>query len=339
MLSSLECVRQMLCGTALSAGNDLIAVISPGITTLNIGDQIISEAVALELHDLFPQKYLVPFSSHAGFRKNARNLFNRCSLRFWGGANMLDHRLLPLNNYSPDIPLLESFFFEPSLLLGVGNGNCADQPFNSTARLFYKRMLSRSGLHSVRDRKTLSSLRELGFDNVICTGCPTTWRLTPEKCRRIPVERAADVIFTLTDYRTDPEADRNFVRLLEECYSHLCFFPQGAGDIDYLKGLGLMDGRITCIPSSLSCFDAMLSPGKVDYVGTRLHGGIRAMQKGCRALILGIDNRAADIRSDIDLPMVFRGDAAGIRNRICNPEPCVLKIDFDAIEAWKRQFR
>lgn len=339
MLKYWNGVKQLCCGNRFTAGEDLIAVISPGVTTLNIGDHIISEAIALELHDLFPQKFVVPFSSHAGFRKNARNLFNSCRLRFWGGANMLDHYLLPFNNYSPDIPLSESLFFEPSLLLGVGNGSAADKPFNVFARFFYKRMLSRNGIHSVRDRNTLESLHKLGFDNVVCTGCPTTWRLTPEKCGRIPGARASEVIFTLTDYRTEPEADRRFVQLLKECYSRLHFFPQGAGDIDYLRGLGLMDDRITCITPVLSRYDAMLCPGKVDYVGTRLHGGIRAMQKGCRALIIGIDNRAADIHHDINLPMVVRGDVAGIKNWICNPEPCSLKIDFDAIESWKRQFR
>ena len=64
----------------------LIGVVSPGVSTLNLGDQIIAEAVRQELQDLFPDSFIIPFSSHAGIRKQALALFNRCSTRFWGGG-------------------------------------------------------------------------------------------------------------------------------------------------------------------------------------------------------------------------------------------------------------
>ena len=42
----------------------------------------------------------------------------------------------------------------------------------------------------------------------------------------------------------------------------------------------------------------------MDFVGTRLHGGIRALQKGHRTLIIGIDNRAIEINRDTGLPVL-----------------------------------
>lgn len=46
--------------------------------------------------------------------------------------------------------------------------------------------------------------------------------------------------------------------------------------------------------------------GIVDYVGTRLHGGIRALQKNVRTLIIGVDNRAIEKKKDFNLPVVER---------------------------------
>ena len=47
-------------------------------------------------------------------------------------------------------------------------------------------------------------------------------------------------------------------------------------------------------------------------VGTRLHAGIRALQKGNQALILSVDNRATEINKDINIPVISRFDLAQI---------------------------
>ena len=43
--------------------------------------------------------------------------------------------------------------------------------------------------------------------------------------------------------------------------------------------------------------DALIQDTECDYIGTRLHGGIRALQHGRRSLILSVDNRAVVLAS------------------------------------------
>ena len=38
----------------------------------------------------------------------------------------------------------------------------------------------------------------MGIQNVLNTGCPTMWRLTPEYCATIPTQKAKNVVFTLS---------------------------------------------------------------------------------------------------------------------------------------------
>ncbi|TOG81065.1 capsular biosynthesis protein, partial [Vibrio parahaemolyticus] len=72
------------------------------------------------------------------------------------------------------------------------------------------------------------------------------------------------------------------------------------------------------IAPSLESFDEVLSSGNVDYIGTRLHGGVRALQKKVRTLILAIDNRAWEKKKDFNLPVVERNDEVAISNFINN---------------------
>lgn len=46
----------------------------------------------------------------------------------------------------------------------------------------------------------------------------------------------------------------------------------------------------------------------IDYVGTRLHGKIRVLNREKRAIILAVDNRAIEIANDTALPVVRRED-------------------------------
>ena len=52
----------------------------------------------------------------------------------------------------------------------------------------------------------------------INTGCPTTWTLTPEHCCEIPIKKADNVVFTLTDYNQDTKNDPLLIELLLDNY-------------------------------------------------------------------------------------------------------------------------
>ena len=81
-----------------------------------------------------------------------------------------------------------------------------------------------------------------------------------------------------------------------------------------------------------------LENNDIDYVGTRLHAGIRAIQKKRRALVLSIDNRASEISNDIGMNVVPREDIEKIEFFITNEQKTSIKIPHKNIEAWKAQF-
>jgi hypothetical protein len=94
---------------------------------------------------------------------------------------------------------------------------------------------------------------------------------------------------------------------------------------------------MTSLPPNLRSYTAFLDNEDVDFIGTRLHGGIRAMQKGHRALIIGIDNRATEIGRDTNLPVVQRQDLAAIEAWIDGGRATEIILPMAAIQGWKAQ--
>ena len=127
--------------------------------------------------------------------------------------------------------------------------------------------------------------------------------------------------------------------MLIKKYEKVYFWPQGWNDMEYIKSLNIKDlESIKIVPPYLKSFDDLLENNDVDYVGTRLHAGIRAIQKKRRALILSIDNRASEISNDIGMNVVPREDIEKIEFFITNEQKTSIKIPHKNIEAWKAQF-
>ena len=90
----------------------------------------------------------------------------------------------------------------------------------------------------------------------------------------------------------------------------------------------------------LSAFEAVLTGGKVDYVGTRLHGGIHALNYGIRTIIVSVDNRAAEMGRDLGLPILERCCIAGeLEKRIREAFETKIHIPQDNIDRFRNQFR
>ena len=175
------------------------------------------------------------------------------------------------------------------------------------SRMVYNMMLNPCLTHSVRDQYTLEKLQGAGIRNVINTGCPTTWALTPEFCKAIPTGKASDVVTTITDYRRDIERDNEMLRILSRSYDHVYLWLQGKCDEEYLHTLEIPH-NLTTIPASLAAYEEVLARGGVDYVGTRLHAGIHALNYKIRSIILAVDNRATEMGRDVHLPVIQRND-------------------------------
>ena len=126
------------------------------------------------------------------------------------------------------------------------------------------------------------------------------------------------------------------VELLRAHYRTLYFFPQMQDDYAYFRAFGWDD--IAIAATTTDTYTRFLRNEDVDFIGTRLHGGIRAMQCGRRALIVAIDNRATEISRDTGLPGVARGDLDGIERWIEGGAATTLRLPQDAIDQWKAQF-
>ncbi|HJR34009.1 MAG TPA: hypothetical protein VJ817_03625, partial [Gemmatimonadales bacterium] len=82
----------------------------------------------------------------------------------------------------------------------------------------------------------------------------------------------------------------------------------------------------------------LTSARPLDYVGNRLHAGIRSLQKGRRAIILEIDNRATEMGRDVGLPTVERTNFERLEQMIVEPLAIRVRPPLGEIARWKSQF-
>jgi polysaccharide pyruvyl transferase WcaK-like protein len=125
--------------------------------------------------------------------------------------------------------------------------------------------------------------------------------------------------------------------MLRKKYKQIYFWPQGLGDLDLLASLNYDLKDIVILPSNLSYFKNFCETYDFDYVGTRLHAGILAIEKTHRSLIIGVDNRAREIAKDINIPIVDK-NIREIADKIEGEFSTDIKIPTDKINEWKSQF-
>ncbi|WP_369726023.1 polysaccharide pyruvyl transferase family protein [Bradyrhizobium sp. LLZ17] len=312
---------------------DSVAVVDTSICTDNLGDEIIMDAVNDVVSELFPKAYVYRVPSHEQLSDRTRRFISDASFCVIGGTNLLSSDIQPYGLWRVRQTDADVFGATNTVCLGTGWNDYMSTATPAT-RAILRAALSRQLIHSARDSYTVDHLTAIGA-KAVNTSCPTTWSLTPEHCAGIQKSKAPSVIFTLSAWRRDVEADRAFVATLRKFYSKLYFFPQMHDDYEYFRSFGWDDE----IPATtVKEYSRFLESENVDFIGTRLHGGIRALQKKRRALIISIDNRAAEIGKDTGLPVAPRGDLKGIETWIEDQMPTVLHLPQRAIDDWKAQF-
>jgi hypothetical protein len=321
----------------------MITVYDTATGSLNIGDHIIMEAAKKELDSMFMEEMFDYFATHKVLTKEELNRAWLNPLAFVCGTNLLRGSWrfkAEKNQWS--ISFLDGFKMQPAILLGVGWNNYRKKT-KLRAKIFYRNSLRKDILHSVRDNYTKDKLASCGIHNVINTGCPTLWNLDNNHLSTIPKAKSGAVVFTLTDYRKDISLDKKIINILKSQYEHVYFWPQGSKDTSYLiEDIGsdndVETSDILILEESLAAFDTLLQNKEVDYVGTRLHAGIRALQKSKRSIIIGVDNRAIEMRKDFNLPVVEREQIEELNMWIHNDWQPSLNIPWKEIERWKSQF-
>lgn len=311
-----------------------IALFNPWIASSNSGDQIIYEAVFKIISTILPEAHIINFQTQDIVSNYSIRLANDCHLRIVGGTNLLSSNMLKYKQWK--INVIQSLLLKPVILMGVGWWQYQSNPDFYTKTIL-KNILSKDFLHSVRDNYTAEKLRSIGFSNVVNTGCPTMWGLTSKHCESIPVSKSNKAIVTITDYKPNYQLDREFLLCIVNNYQEVFLWPQGMNDVHYFHSLGI-DG-ITILPHSIKYFDDHFSDiNKPDFIGTRLHAGIRALQHQARALIIAVDNRAIEISKDTGLHVVNRGNNEAVEAWIKSPVPTRIVLNLNEINKWKSQF-
>lgn len=314
---------------------NVVCFYDTGLSSLNVGDEIINDAGINQLKNVLKEQQFFKVSTHDGASSKGIYHSNLCKLRILCGSNILSDNVLISSSWN--ISLLDVIRMEPIIFMGVGWYKYTNHS-KKTAKLIYNQLFDKKYMHSVRDEYTKNKLKSIGIENVINTGCPTMWNLTPEFCKEVKVKKSDKVVFTLTDYDRDYEKDKFLIETLVNEYKKVYFWPQGHLDKEYISQFDT--GHINILPPRLSDYDELLVNNDIDFVGTRLHGGIRALQHKKRTIIVAIDNRAIEKNKDFNLPIIHRNNLnEELKNIINNDLICDIKIPLDNINKWLSQFK
>lgn len=308
----------------------------PAVSSCNLGDHIISICARKNfINEMFRDAFLVDISTHLPISKKYFKVFPSCS-KFVLGSNLLKANML-FGFRQWDISMSDARVIGPVTLVGCGWWQYQNAIDGYSARLL-RTLLDGSQLHSVRDNYTLEKLGSIGIENVINTGCASMWGFTQEFCREIPKHKSENVVTTITDYDEDKQLDNKMLDILERNYKTVYLWPQGAKDGNYYAELGQRK-NVVLIPPTLKAYEELLSRDDIEYVGTRLHGGIFALQHRKRAIIIGVDNRAAEKKKDFNIIVCERESIMELESMINASFKTEITINQKGIEEFKEQFR
>ena len=222
------------------------------------------------------------------------------------------------------------------VLLGVGWAG------GGTAGLYssyvFRKLFKNDYLHSVRDQYTADNLSRIGIKNVINTNCVTLWGLDTT-CAEIPIRKANSVVTTVTGYMNDKAQDVFMFNLLQELYDNVYFWSQGSKDLEYVKTIVSLD-KVTVLDRSLDAYERTLELPEIDYVGSRLHGGIYALRHSRRTIIIAVDNIAREIHRDTGIPVIESADVRkDLKNLILSEWPTNVRLNTEAADLWTEALR
>ena len=312
---------------------DYVTLLDTAIGSDNVGDQIIMSYCEKICTSTLPNSVISHIPTHI-YKPEIENIENQ--LKILCGTNLL-YKEMEISRqmvFPKNIRNMKN-----TCLLGVGMQQIGLEKTSSEyTKKLLNFMLNNSYLHSVRDQQTKDFLNSIGIKNVVNTSCPTMWNLTPDHCQLIPMQKQKSVLTTVTDYAKDPVNDALMIEILKSKYDTVYLWVQGQCDYSYLKKI--TECRNLClVPPTLKALDALLNNNDLDYIGTRLHAGIRSLNKFHRSLVIAVDNRARAIHKDTGLPIMERFQIPELLvNWIDKPYQTKIHLPQNDIDAWKSQF-
>lgn len=318
-----------------------IVLLDTSIASLNKGDDIIMECVKEELEFITKNKFTLnlpthisPFHSYQIWRNSYRvNVYKNAKYKFVGGTNLL---IPDMFTHFPqwNLNIFNYKGVKDCILVGVGAG--AGYKTNKYTKYLYKKLLNHDFIHSARDERTKNIMESYGI-KAINTGCVTMWKLDSDFCKDIPTKKSNRVIFTLTPSSKEDLLDQKLIDILVNNYEKVYFWPQGIEDFEYLHKFRNIDS-INIINSDKESFDNILKEKDLEYVGTRLHGGVYAMRHKKRSIIIAIDERAREINKCNNLNCIEKHEMDKLESFLNSEFETEIKMPFDKIKQWKKQF-
>lgn len=314
--------------------SDEIVILNTAIGSDNLGDEIIAYYYTETIKNIVNPQKLYNVATH--IKPSNKDIQHLLSAKY--------AIILGTNILSPQMELYSGWKFDNRLikmknvvLVGAGWWGYKRPSFYS--KYVYKNILSKDIIHSVRDEQTLQMLRNMGIDNVVNTNCLTMLGLD-KKCKEIPQKKGSEVLFTVTGIIGDQCKDKEIMRIIRENYKSIYFWPQGNVDLQYLKKIDSLEG-IKIVERSFASYTTFLKEhNELDYIGTRLHGGIHAMQNGRRAIIISVDNRAIEMARDTGLPVIRDTEVKEkLNDAINNKWATEIRLNSQAIVKWYSSFR
>lgn len=316
-----------------SVSNGEIIILNTAMESDNLGDEIIMYYYSKAMEGIIAPDKLYNIATHCRLSDGDVERLLSCRYAVIIGTNILSPQMELYSGWKFDNRLIR---MRNVLLVGVGWWGYKKPSLYS--KYVYRNILSKNIIHSVRDKQTYQMLKSIGISNVVNTDCFTMLGLD-KVCDSIPCKKSDDVLFTLTGNLNRVNNDRNLIRILRQNYRKLYYFPQGNTDLDYLKKItGTED--ITILNATFKAYTEFLEKScNVDYVGTRLHGGIHAMQNGKRAIIIAVDNRAIEIARDTELPVILESEVGEKLEPMIRTEwKTRIRLNTNAIEKWRNSF-
>lgn len=310
----------------------MISVFDTSIAAYNLGNQIIMDAVINQLDSLYANEPIIRLPVE-DISTNARRYNNNSLYTFVGGTNILNGDIRHYRQW--DLNFHNALMLKNCVLMGCGWFQYEQEKPTKYTQWILSRILSKDIFHSVRDEYTKLKLDSIGIKS-INTGCPTLWNLDPNLSKINGKHKSESCIIAFTDYNQDKDRDLKLFEIVKSNYSNIYLFVQGTGDLQYIRTLGL-EKEVKPIKPRLKDYDAFLNAG-FDFIGTRLHAGIRALQKGQRSIIIGIDNRALEMSKDFWLPVVKANQLYELDEMINNEYNIHLNLPLEDIARWKSQF-
>ncbi|MHA7191227.1 polysaccharide pyruvyl transferase family protein [Arthrobacter sp. MDT2-16] len=302
-------------------------LLDPSVKSENIGDSIIRQSILRRLPPTLEVTESLP--TQVALTRAQNKIARKHSLALVGGTNLLSSNMPWYRQWKID-PRSAKALNGKVVLMGVGWWQYQKDPNYFTRRIL-RQVLSPTMVHSVRDEYTKTKLAGLGF-RVANTSCPTLWGL---KAVSPDSQRPACCVVTLTDYNKNLVEDQWLIDSARDHYEEVYVWPQSTRDETYAKQLS---GDFKLLSPTLSAYEALIKSRVIDYVGTRLHGGVRAFQEGQWGLIVAVDNRATEISRDTGLPVYQRGDRAAISDALAERRSYPIRLPEQAIRSWLNQF-